>query len=199
MIGLMMLLALGLYLAISAGVVAWTVRWAKRNGRGVWRWGIAAGFLMYLLVFWDHIPTLVLHKHYCATKAGFWVYKTPEQWKAENPGVAETLTWRDSLSRYDQTGVTRGYKLNERFVWIDQVEHASILPVRLTQEAIVDIKTNETMVKRTIVGSGYGVFPVGGDDWKVLKFWVKSDSCVPYQREFSNFRNKFHQLGREVK
>ncbi len=47
---------------------------------------------MYNLVFWDLIPTKLLHKYYCATEAGILVYKTPGQWITENPGVAETLT-----------------------------------------------------------------------------------------------------------
>jgi len=193
MIGLLMLLALGLYLAISAGVVTWTVRWAKHNGRGVWRWGIAAGFAMYLLVFWDHIPTLILYKHYCATKAGFWVYKTPEQWKAENPGVAETLTWKRIPQQFTRPGIDRGYKLNERFVWVHQVIAAPILPVRLSNEAVVDTKTNETVVKRVSVRAGYS----GGKEY--FSFWLSLGPYTPGDREFAQYLDGFHQYGREVK
>jgi len=189
MIGLMMLLALGLYLAISAGVVAWTVRWAKRNGRGVWRWGIAAGFLMYLLVFWDHIPTLVLHKHYCATKAGFWVYKTPEQWKAENPGVAETLTWRESSPQYNSPDGSFGYRLNERFIYEIRREQTPMLPVRISTYSILDINKS-VVVKQVSVGCGYDSF---------YKFWVRAETCMPGQKQLDAFRKQFKELGREVK
>ena len=42
---------------------------------------------MYNLMFWGLIPTLAMHKYYCATHAGFWVYKTPEQWMKQNPDL----------------------------------------------------------------------------------------------------------------
>jgi len=55
---------------------------------------------MYNLVFWDLIPTLAMHKYYCANEAGFWVYKTPEQWVKENPGVAKTLSMSHLPEQY---------------------------------------------------------------------------------------------------
>lgn len=82
--GLVIILALGLYLAIAIGVIAWAVSHAKKNGKSAARWGWGAALGMYLLVFWDWLPTVAAHKYYCSTEAGFWVYKTPEQWKAEN-------------------------------------------------------------------------------------------------------------------
>ncbi len=91
MLGLVVLFVIGLYLAISALVVWLAARWAKKRRRRGWVWGGIAAFAMYNLVFWDLIPTLVMHKYYCATEAGFWLYKTPEQWVKENPGVMETL------------------------------------------------------------------------------------------------------------
>jgi hypothetical protein len=55
------------------------------------------------------------------------------------------------------------------------------------------------MIKRISVGSGYGEFALGGDDWRVLKFWVKSKSCLPDTREFGSYLNAFQQMGREIK
>lgn len=92
MIGLMILLFFGIYLAVTVWLTRTTANWAKRNNRSPWRWGGLTAFVMYNLVFWDFIPTLVAHQYYCTTEAGFWVYKTPGQWKKDNPGVAETLS-----------------------------------------------------------------------------------------------------------
>ena len=64
---------------------------AVRKEKSGWKWPLGVAVLLYLAVFWDHIPTVLVHKYYCETEAGFWVYKTPEQWKKENPGVMETL------------------------------------------------------------------------------------------------------------
>ncbi len=200
MIGLIFLIVMGVYLTISFFIVRGTVRWARRTGRGVKRWAFAAAFGMYLLVFWDHIPTLLLHKYYCATKAGFWVYKTPEQWKAENPGVAETLTWKSMPPHYTAPNVTRGYRLNERFAWVIRTVDTPVLPVSFDYESIIDVKTGETMVKRISVGSGYGDFLVGGgESWNVLKFWVGAESCDPNTTEFYSDIHAFQQMGREIK
>lgn len=91
MMGLAVLIFFGLYLLVSIWVTSKAVAWAKANNRRAWVWGSLAAFFMYNLVFWDLIPTLVAHKYYCSTQAGFWFYKTPGQWKAENPGVEQTL------------------------------------------------------------------------------------------------------------
>jgi len=198
MIGLLFLLAFGIYLAVSVWIVKATVRWARKNGRGVKRWGIAAAFFMYLLVFWDHIPTLLLHKYYCATKAGFWVYKTPEQWKKENPGVAETLTWSEHSAAYDAPGVILGYRLNERFVWYDQKIEAPLLPIRLIKESVVDSVKNEIVIQLVYVASGYGSLLTGsGEDWKYLKWWVGSEVCKPNIEEFGDYKLAFERMGRE--
>ena len=79
------------YLLISIGVVVGTVSYARKHGRSVKRWGWGAALVMWLIPFWDWLPTVAAHQYYCATESGFWVYKTLDQWKKENPGVAETL------------------------------------------------------------------------------------------------------------
>ena len=89
--GLAIFAAIGFYLLISIGVVAWAIRHAKKNGKSKKRWGWSAALVMYLIPFWDWLPTVAVHQYYCAKESGFWVYKTMDQWKAENPGVAETL------------------------------------------------------------------------------------------------------------
>ena len=80
MMGLIILIVFGLYLAFSIWVVWGTVRWAKRRQRRAWVWGILATLVMYHLVFWDLIPTKIAHQYYCDKYAGLKVYKTIEQW-----------------------------------------------------------------------------------------------------------------------
>ena len=95
MLGLMVIGAALIYLVLLIGVTVWVYRWAKRRGYSKGRaWGtaFAAFFVLWLLVFWDWIPTVAAHKYYCAKEGGFTVYKNLEQWQKENPGVVETLT-----------------------------------------------------------------------------------------------------------
>jgi hypothetical protein len=97
MLGLVVLFVIGVYLAVSALVVLLAARWAKKRGRRGWVWGGLAALAMYNLVFWDLIPTLTMHKYYCATEAGFWVYKTPEQWVREHHSELEGITQANQL------------------------------------------------------------------------------------------------------
>jgi len=96
MFGLIVLLLIAAYLAISVMVVKKTMIWAQSSGRSPRRWGWIAGLTMYLLVFWDLIPTVLLHQYLCATEQGLWIYKTVEEWQRENPGVARGVAAGES-------------------------------------------------------------------------------------------------------
>ena len=74
-------------LAIVVSIVA-TVKGARRGRK---RWGIYSFLMFSLILFWE--TPLVLHQYRdaCENQAGFVVHKTLDQWKQENPGVAETL------------------------------------------------------------------------------------------------------------
>ena len=117
MLGLAVLFFIALYLLITWGVVRLAVRWARRHGRQGWVWGGVAAFAMYNLMFWDLIPTLLIHKYYCATEAGFWVYKTPEEWVKENPGVLETLSVGHLPEEYRRPQFRGWFKCNDMNVF----------------------------------------------------------------------------------
>jgi hypothetical protein len=166
--------------------------WAKRTGRSAKRWGFGAAIGLYLLVFWDQIPTFLLHHYYCATEAGVWVYKTPEQWKAENPGVAETLTWKDLSDNYrNETHTT--YELNERFRWIMTGKQNIIFPVWRATWTIIDSNNDEVVAKQIIVDSGYS-----GSDLDIRKALVGCKTCDPGDDLFYKYKNLFKKLGRHI-
>lgn len=190
MFGLMVLAAFAAYFAISFGVVLFVVLQAKKRNRNPVLWGIIAGLIMYNLVFWDYLPTLIVFNHKVKTESGFWVYKTPEQWKIENPGVAETLTWQKNSPHYQASGIFMGRKYNERIGhWY--VEHdAPILDVTTQDELVVDLKNNEILLKRSQVSSGYG-------SSSELRFWVKSNQSLPKDK-FNEFKQLYKKLGEEL-
>lgn len=147
MIGLMILGVLVVYLLVSIWVISKVVNWARTNNRKPWVWGGLAAFVMYNLVFWDLIPTLIVHKHYCDTQAGFWVYKTPEQWVKENPGGMETL--KQSLSPTQQ-GVEKSTAektwLNQRFY--NETKRTKVLnAVSYTESKFYDAKNRELIAE----------------------------------------------------
>lgn len=184
--------ALFLYGWLSCGVVWLVMRWAKKRGRHPIRWGIVAGLIMYHLVFWDFLPTLIVYKYYCATKAGFWVYKTPEQWKSENPGVAETLTWRERSQHYEAPGIIDGYQLNERIISIRKESKTSCVPIWVSEYLIIDKNYNKILVKRISIRAGY----VGGE---FTRFWTYWETYMPNNKEFGKYETAFKELGRAIK
>ncbi len=198
--GLVIFGAIAIYLIISLVVVLVVARTAKKRGKSTWRWAGAAALVMYMLVFWDHIPTVIAHKYYCEKEAGFWVYKTVEQWKAENPEVAEMLTWKEipvSSDIIQLPGDATKYVLNERFTWEIHRRHLSFLPTTISEELVIDQKKASILARRISVGSSYGNLAVGSNDWRVIKFWLSLEPCIPEPKKFSVFLTEVKRMGRK--
>lgn len=168
-----------LYLLLSALVIWTAVKVARRLGVNTWTFGVPVALIMYLIVFWDHIPTLVMHSYYCETEAGFWVYKTPEEWGRENPAELEKLMpWAasriygtDKVEFELNGGMVRQY--NDRFgLWsFSAKSKASILQIGQRESGIVDVETGDYIVYQRDFISG----PRNPDT--VWKAWLKNDSC----------------------
>lgn len=192
MLGLTILLAVGIYLGLSALVVWQAVRWANRRNRRPWVWGGLAAFAMYNLVFWDWIPTVVMHKYYCATEAGFWVYKTPEQWVKENPGILEKLTAYNDGRSQELGPAHISYPLNPRISWQHKVAPV-FLGIGNFEEILIDEKKGEVLAKEIYFRSGRCSGAPKG--LAAFKFWVIRCKCKnePFQANdglsFSQYRD----------
>ena len=194
MFGLIVLGVIAIYIAFCIFVIKSVTRWARNTGRGVRRWGVIAALAVYLPVFWDHIPTVLLHRYVCATEQGFWVYKTLEQWQKENPGVAEKLSSSDSLISSNAQGITRGYVLNQRFSWeVIERQPVPVLPVVISDHRVVDRANKEVMAKHVSVGVGYGSLAYGHEgSWK---FWLDMPACNDTREQFVSYRKKMESQG----
>ena len=184
MFGLAYLLAFGVYLLISIGVVRWAIGYARRRGRSAKRWGWGAALMMYSLVFWDWLPTVAIHQYYCATESGFWVYKTLDQWKAENPGVMEGLV-DNSPNEYpnwpsESWNGQRITSINQRFGMLYK-DHLSgpeegelLMNVWRWKTELVDKNTGEVLARQVDFSTGNG--HIGGEP--ELRFWLHSNGCI---------------------
>lgn len=179
MIGLIILIVGIVYLALLIWATRFAYRWAKAKGLSKRKCLLAGagGFLViYLPVFWDFIPTVVVHQYYCKTEAGFWVYKTPEQWGKENPGAF------DSLSPYASTKIIttpagRIDQRNDRFGNSFSIRKVGLLPVSRITSSVIDTQKQDEVATYVDFGRGYAKFSVGGPmSWK---FWLHADSCYP--------------------
>ncbi len=170
--GLVVFGAFALYLLVSIAAVAAAARAARKRGRSGWRWGGLAALAMYLLVFWDHLPTLLAHRYYCEKEAGFWVYKSVEQWKRENPDVLAGL-WNLVLP-IERTPGGDIQILDERFAI--KTTHNRPLPLLTTsisEYQLFDRVTGEVLARGKDVGSGAGYIATGGG----FKFWLNQTPC----------------------
>ena len=197
--GIVVLPAIGLYLLISVAVAIGTFRYARKHSKNAKLWGCSAALVMYLLVFWDHIPTLIAHKYYCEKEAGFWVYKTVDQWKVENPGVMETLVNnKGAPSQFevfdDGHGDKNTYLLNGRFNWVViKQDMSGLLSIIRTEQEVKDTKKNEILARYVDFSAGNSVKNTVGPPGP-LKFWLSNRHCSDggyNQDALRDFRNNF--------
>jgi hypothetical protein len=171
--GLVILGALALYLMLSIAVVIGAIKHAKKTGKSVKRWGWGAVLVMYLIPFWDWIPTVAVHQYYCATEAGFWVYKSVDQWKAENPGVMEELVYKREMPHL-QTPYGRATVLNQRFLHVYKYEGPLLLNRWRIETELRDSINGEVIARELNFSTSQERRQAGWSGWK---FWLNSRRC----------------------
>jgi len=189
--GLVVLFFVVIYLALLVAATAWGYRFGKKRGwpsRKCWS-AAAVGFLViFLPVFWDWLPTVWLHSYYCGKFGGVTVNKTLEQWKQENPGVAETLV-RPKTVQQVNTVNGRDFQLNQRVRWEIQWEEKPLW-LRQHSERLADIKNGEVIAQYIDFSTGQSRrFTNNLRDFKV---WMYRDSCEPEGK--STNRERFSEI-----
>ncbi|MDD5058071.1 MAG: hypothetical protein PHQ60_09365 [Sideroxydans sp.] len=202
MFGLAYLAVFGVYLLASVGAVMWAVGYARKNGKSAMGWGLGVAFVMYNIVFWDWIPTVAVHQYYCEKEAGFWVYKTLDQWKAENPGVMEGLVDNSPNEKYPNwpTEDWAGKKItsiNQRLgiLYKDHLSSAEESELFLNgwrwKTELVDKKTGEVLARRIDFSTGNGGYTAGMHS---MRFWLASESCINGIEHSANFNGFLQQF-----
>lgn len=194
--GLVIFGAMALYLVLAIFVVTGAIGHARKNGKSVNRWGWGAALVMYLIPFWDWIPTVAMHQYYCATEAGFWVYKTPEQWMKENPGVVETLVennkspegispnWpHESRPDMNIAHINQRFGMGYKDHFSSQEESQLFLHVWRWKYELLDRKTGDVLARQVDFSTGNG--RIGGEP--PIKFWLQSEHCVSSKEHSQKF------------
>ena len=189
------LMAIYLILLIVGAAYGW--RWAKRRGYSTVKRALCAfgGFLIvYLPLMWDWIPTDLAHRYYCKKEAGLWIYKTLDQWKAENPGVFETLVYNKDrpLKVYYDDKTARKFVsfLNKRINYTSEKKRViSFLPLRKKILEVIDAKNNEVLARYVDFSYGgplaFGIMP---------KIWMSGPFCEDtehLEKLFFDFEESF--------
>jgi len=191
MTGIVVIPAVLLYLLLSIVVVLLAVRYARKSGRRAKCWGWGAALVMYLIPFWDWLPTVATHQYYCAKDAGFWVYKTVDQWKAENPGVMETLVYKKDMPHI-QTPYGRATVLNQRFLHIYKQEGSFLYNRWRIETEIRDVKNGEVIAREVDFSTSQERRQAGWSGWK---FWLDSERCsIVSHRDQGSFEQVTAQI-----
>ena len=194
MFGLAVILIMGVYLLISIAVVCGMVRTARKNGRNAKLLGWGAALVMYLIPFWDWLPTVAVHQYYCAKDAGFWVYKTPEQWEKENPGVMETLVvnkGEPSSRQGNMVNYSDTYFVNQRFNLIVKHNGQFLFNRWQHERELVDTKTHEVLARYIDFSSSQEQRQAGWSGWKL---WLDNRNCNSGRDALINFRKFYLQF-----
>jgi len=199
MLGLGYVILFFLYWLIIKWGVTYVVKWAKRSNRSSIVWGGVAAILMLSIVFWDLIPVYGTHQYQCINNGGFTVYKTLDQWRDENPGVAETLVAVNGKSSV--IGDTVRYQLNQRFSW-DNTNSQVWYTLYKKEENIVDIKTGEILAKNIDFYTNIKNLMTGRNHkLRDFKVWMKIDSCESGNHYYesmklNDFLSEIKELGK---
>jgi hypothetical protein len=181
MIGLIVLAVVATYVVLWIVVVTVTYKVVRRRGttrKTAWYAAGIAFVIMFLIPFWDWLPTVAAHRYYCWKDSGFTVYKTLDQWKQENPGVAETLRWKDpSDYTADPRNGTRTIFLNQRFIREKRQGDLPLLPVTVYEDRLIDRTTNAVLARVVYVGTGCGGLMTSGEWWCNWKGWLDQGPC----------------------
>ena len=147
MIGLLYIIFLAVYLSASIGLTYLSYRsTAARYNKG-WVGGWLAALVMYNLVFWDWIPTYVMHKYYCSTQAGFWVYTSPAQWIKENPDMVGQKWGDDFIKPIDRLSANHWRIWYSSVIYgetIHQPKYAGGL-LKRTEKTMIDSRNNNVL------------------------------------------------------
>lgn len=182
MFGLIVLAVAALYFSVMFFAVRWAWRIGRANGgsRGrAFSCAALAFLLVYLPVFWDHIPTLVVHRYHCAQDAGFTAYVDAKQWQAKN---AEAVAAVRRLPPREQVAFVRlpmssdGFEQSIEFGGLHRFDsrHRRVLPwlsVVRQERRIADARTGEVLA----VAVDYSA---GSSRPEYLRWWNSIGSCV---------------------
>ena len=188
MLGLAVLFFVVMYfvILIFLTIIAYVIVKKRINRKWAVRVALVVFLSITLPVFWDWIPTKLAHEYYCKNEAGFFQYKTLEQWKAENPGVWETLrpySRKESQTIGNKESIFNGQKYsgymeNERFIIYGRGGKIPFLPIRRSEGLFVDDKTQEIIAKSVDFRTGPGnKLALGANTLADYKMWLNQKTC----------------------
>ncbi|MDN3639110.1 hypothetical protein QWY82_09845 [Simiduia curdlanivorans] len=132
------------------------------------------GIALLAVLFWD-LPVLWEYEKLCENDAGFIQYQTIEGWKAENPGIAETLVSIEN-AKFKNDGSYTHVPLNQRFEWVFSNWDVG-RGIRKREDRIVDVQSGAILARYVDFSSGMKNTGISPFNVRLYKVWLTSESC----------------------
>ncbi|MBD9630634.1 hypothetical protein [Pseudomonas sp. PDM19] len=206
MIGLVYILFFAVYLVLFVIVVSLSYRFSKRRFKKGWAGAWVSAAIMFGIVFWDWIPVYVLHKYYCSSEAGFWLYKSPQQWVKNNPGEIGKK-WGSEYGRKSETlsPNTRRYWYSDR-IYVDVTQGRFFFDeLGGIERVLVDSGSGDVLARGREFGRGNpAALSLGARNLSDYKIWLSLGryNCGPIENPagfMDQFSKNVYALGELVK
>jgi hypothetical protein len=207
MIALIYLVFFALYGLVSVLVIRKAYAFTKGRYSKGWVGGWIVALVMYNLVFWDWIPVYVMHKYYCSTEAGFWVYKSPEQWIKENPEAVGMEWGVNEIKKHKSIDENTSISWASDRIYMEYTKTRSFNDqIGRSEHVLIDDLTDEPLARAVEFtrGAGPNYLSSRGHWFRQFKIWLllghrycgPADSAQGFLDLSSNNRYQLEQLGK---
>lgn len=186
---------LALHVAVGAAIATFFIRLARSHGRSGWKVSIPIVAGTYLLVFWDVVPTAVVHSYLCRTEAGVSILKPADIWAVEHKDEVNAIARPKTAGNFRLEDGHSAYWLTSRHYIEFMVVPTSILPVRIHHDNVVDATTGEVLLQKRWIASGYRREASSRATWSEFKAWVGLEDCSKRTSEFQREVKRYEELG----
>ncbi len=186
---------LAAHIAAGAAISAFLIRWARGRDKSGLKFTIPIVVGSYLLVFWDVIPTAVVHDYLCRTEAGVTVFKSANAWAMEHAGEMKAIGRPNAPGNFRFEDGHSAYWLTSRHYIEFKETPTSVFPVRVHHDNVVDATTGEVVLQKRWITSGYRRADSPFGVLSVFKGWVGLGDCFKQVSEFQREVKRYEELG----
>ncbi|MFO1397039.1 MAG: hypothetical protein U1F48_08250 [Burkholderiales bacterium] len=190
---------LAIHVVVGALIAKVLLHLARSYGKTGWKVTFPIVVGSYLLVFWDAVPTALVHEYLCRSEAGVTVYKDAKEWVAEHPEEAAHVRPFAGEASFRTDDGPQGYWLNSRFYKMRFSRKLLVLPSYVNFELIQDAQTNSELVRSISISSGYRMPYGGGLTLGYLRAWARQDDCLTDYDQFTRQEGLYTAIGGDHK
>lgn len=181
-------------------ILYWATRrsylWGKSRGFSTYQnigFGILGFLIIYLPVFWDFLPMLVIKEYHCRKDSGVRIYKTASQWAEENASLAKSIRFYNQVQSkiyIDNNIYQRTTLVSNEFGIRRTLMDITAGWVSREELEFFDIQSGRTLYSVRSFNSARGVSATNFS-FDNYKFWMRRLGCGDEWQQEAVLRNTF--------